>query len=358
MRKREVYAVIMAGGLGTRLWPLSRSTKPKQFLKVFGNKTSLQETFGLLVPKIRPGKIIVVAVEKYLKHLRVQLPRVPGESFVVEPAARNTAACIGLAAKVIESENPNSFMVVLSSDQIIKPKQKFISTLNTAIKLADEKDALVIYGLRPFEPNTQYGYIQRDRKTLCSENPRVFKVKAFKEKPDLKTARRFYKNNDFYWNSGMFVWRSDVILDAFKKFLPQHYKVLSRLEGRKGLKNEKWKSAYARLPAISIDYGIMEKAKNVWVVEADFQCHDFGNWRTFEKLYGNGLNSIVGKHLGIDTHGCIIIGNDGHLVSTVGAKDLIIVHTSDATLICDKNKSFNIRQLVKELESQGHKDHL
>lgn len=358
MQKREIYAVIMAGGLGTRLWPLSRSIKPKQFLKVLGNKTSLQETFGLLVPKIRPEKIIVVTVEKYLKHLRVQLPRVPRRNFVVEPAARNTAACIGLAAKVIESENPNSIMVVLSSDQVVKPKQKFVNALNTAIKLADEKDVLVTYGLRPFEPNVQYGYIQKDKRILCLENPKVFKVKAFKEKPDLKTAQRFYKNKDFYWNSGIFVWRTDVILDAFKKFLPQHHKILSELDGIKGFKNEKWEGDYTRLPAISIDYGIMEKAKNVWAVEAGFQCHDFGNWHSFEKLHRKGSNRVIGKYLGIDTHGCIIIGSDGHLVSTVGAKDLIIVHTPDATLICDKNKSSDIGQLVKELESQGHKDHL
>ncbi len=358
MRKRKVFAVIMAGGLGTRLWPLSRSIKPKQFMKVLGNKTSLQETFSLLVPRLSPEEIVIVATEKHMKHMKAQLPEVPRKNFLVEPAGRNTAACIGLAATLIERETPGAIMAVLASDQIIRPKQKFIRALNTAIKVADEKKVLVTYGLKPTEPSTQYGYIQKGKETPSSRNCKIFKVKAFKEKPDLKTAQRFYKNKSFYWNSGMFVWRTGVILSALEKFMPQHFKVISEFKDRKNLKNEKWKRDYTRLPAISIDYGVLEKAKNVWAVEAGFACPEVGNWRIFETLCPKGHNSIIGKHIGLDTHSCIIVGHHGHLVSTIGIKDLIIVHTPDATLVCDKNKSSSVRQLVKELELQGHREHL
>lgn len=348
----------MAGGLGTRLWPLSRSIRPKQFLKVLRDKTSLQETFSLLKPRLSPEEILVVTVEKYLKHIRAQLPEIPRNNFIVEPAARNTAACIGLAAMLIEREAPGSIMAVLTSDQIVKPKKKFITALNTAIRLADEKGVLVTYGLRPSEPSTQYGYIQRGKYSLPLGNHKVFKVKAFKEKPDIKTARRFFRDKDFYWNSGMFAWRTDVILDAFEELMSQHYRVLSGLGSRKGLKLEKWKRDYTRLPAISIDHGVLERAKNVWVIEAGFECYDFGSWRTFESLYKKGHNSIIGEYIGIDTHGCIIIGNNGHLISTVGIKDLIVVRTPDVTLICDKSKSSGIKQLVNELESRGFRDYL
>lgn len=358
MRERKVFAVIMAGGLGTRLWPLSRSIKPKQFLKVSGDKTSLQETFALLTPRLRPKGIIVVTVEKYLKHLMTQLPKIPKSNFIVEPAARNTAACIGLVAKLIEREAPGSIMAVFASDQIIKPKEKFIGALNVAIKLAHKKDVLVIYGSRPSEPSTQYGYIQRGKETLLLGNHRVFKVKIFKEKPDAKMSRKFFKDKDFYCNSGMFVWRTDVILDAFKKFLSQHYHLLSKLEDVKSLKLEKWKRDYARLPAISIDHGVLEKAKNVWAIDAGFKCCDLGNWQAFDSLYRKGHNSVIGKYFGIDTRDCIIIGDNGHLVSTVGIKDLIVVHTPDVTLVCDKSKSPDIKHLVEELELQGFRGYL
>lgn len=358
MRKRKVFAVIMAGGLGTRLWPLSRSIRPKQFLKVLRDKTSLQETFALLIPRLRPEEIVVVTAEKYLRHLKVQLPEVPRNNFVVEPATRNTAACIGLAAKLIEREAPGSIMAVLASDQIIKPKEKFVSALNTAIKLSDEKDVLVTYGLRPTEPSTKYGYIQRGKEILLLGNHKVFKVKVFKEKPDVKTARRFFKDKDFYWNSGMFVWRTDVILDAIEEFLPQHYQVLSKLKDSRSLKLKEWRWAYTHLPAISIDYGVLEKAKNVWAIEAGFKCYDFGNWHTFESLYRKGHNSIIGKYCGLDTHGCIIICNHGHLVSTLGIRDLIVVCTPDVTLICDKSKSSDIKHLVEELTLRGFRNYL
>lgn len=333
-----VKAVIMAGGKGERFWPLSREKFPKQLLSLTGKKSLLQETVERIQPLIPPRDILVVTRRPLARVIVRQLPQVPRKNIISEPVGRNTGPCIGLATKKIKED---AIMVVLPADHIIKPRGKFLDTLKKAIAFAGEKDSLITIGVKPTYPATGYGYIEAGNK----EKHQVFRVRRFVEKPDKKKAEKFLKTGRFFWNSGMFVWKKSVILEAIRKYMPSLYQRLQMISSKN------INRLYPKLPNISIDYGIMEKANNSLVIPADFFWEDLGSWESLDKflLRDRKKNAITGRVSVMDTGNCIMVNKKG-LLSTIGVSNLIIVSTDDVTLVFPKGKGQQVKKLVEKLK--------
>jgi len=343
--KMVVKAVIMAGGKGERFWPLSRERFPKQLLSLTGKKSLLQETVERIKPLIPPRDILVVTRRPLARAIERQLPQVPRKNIIYEPVGRNTAPCIGLAARMIKGD---VVMVVLPADHIITHRGKFLNTLKRAVTLAGEKDSLITIGVKPTYPATGYGYIEvgaRERQQSTRDKRQVFRVKRFVEKPDKKKAEKFLRTGRFFWNSGMFVWKKSVILDAIREYMPSLYRGLQRIS----LKNIN--KLYPGLPNVSIDYGVMEKAKNSLVILADFSWEDLGSWESLDKFLSRDRkkNAITGRVSMIDTGNCTMVNKKG-LLSTIGVSDLIIVSTDDVTLVFPKGKGQQVKRLVEKLK--------
>ena len=336
--KMVVKAVIMAGGKGERFWPLSRDRFPKQLVSLTGKKSLLQETVERIQPLIPPRDILVVTRRPLARAVERQLPQVPRKNIISEPAGRNTAPCIGLAAKMIKGD---AVMVVLPADHIIVPRGKFMDTLKRAVTLAGETEDLITIGIKPTYAATGYGYIEVGNK----EKQGVFGVKRFAEKPDRKKAERFLKTGRFFWNSGIFVWKKSVILEAMRKYMPSLYRKLQMVSSKNIGK------LYPKLPDISIDYGIMEKANNSLVIPADFSWEDLGSWESLDKflLRDRKKNAITGRVLLMDTQNCTVVNKKG-LLSTIGVSDLIIVSTDDVTLVFPRGKGQQVKKLVEKLK--------
>ena len=336
--KMVVKAVIMAGGKGERFWPLSRDRFPKQLVSLTGKKSLLQETVERIQPLIPPRDTLVVTRRPLARAVERQLPQVPRKNIISEPAGRNTAPCIGLAAKMIKGD---AVMVVLPADHIIVPRGKFMDTLKRAVTLAGETEDLITIGIKPTYAATGYGYIEVGNK----EKQGIFGVKRFAEKPDRKKAERFLKTGRFFWNSGIFVWKKSVILEAMRKYMPSLYRKLQMVSSKNIGK------LYPKLPDISIDYGIMEKANNSLVIPADFSWEDLGSWESLDKflLRDRKKNAITGRVLLMDTQNCTVVNKKG-LLSTIGVSDLIIVSTDDVTLVFPRGKGQQVKKLVEKLK--------
>jgi len=342
--KMVVKAVIMAGGKGERFWPLSREKFPKQLLSLIGKRSLLQETVKRIQPFIPPRDVLVVTSRPLAETVKYQLPQVPRNNIISEPVGRNTAPCIGLVAKMIKED---AVMVVLPADHIIKPGRKFLDTLKKAVTLARETENLIIIGIKPTYPATGYGYIEagtKYRRQGTSDKPQVFRVERFVEKPDRKKAKGFLKSGIFFWNSGMFVWKKSVILKAIRRYMPSLYRGLEMISSKNISK------LYPKLPNVSIDYGIMEKAKNSLMIPADFSWEDVGSWESLDKFLSRdeNKNAIIGRVSTIDSRNCIIVNRKG-LLSVIGVSDLIIVSTEDATLVFPKGKGQEVKRLVEKL---------
>jgi mannose-1-phosphate guanylyltransferase len=351
-----ITGVIMAGGKGERFWPKSRIKMPKQFLKLYGDKTMIQQTVDRLKRLMPIENIFVVTNIDHAGLISDQVSELPTENILIEPMGKNTAACIGLAAIHTERLDRDSIMVVVPSDHVIKDEETYLGVLKTAIEKAKSGNNLVTIGIKPQHPETGYGYINFKKITneIINNNP-VHKVARFVEKPDYDTAVKYVESGDYLWNSGMFIWKTSTILNAIKEYMPQLYSALNVIkenfdsdELEKILYEE-----YSRLESISIDYGIMEKAKNVYVVPGDFGWDDVGSWTSIERLYekdDNG-NVIKGNVVSVDTKKCIITGSD-KLIATLGIEDVIIVDTEDALLICSKDKAQNVKEVLQELKEK------
>lgn len=356
MKRKNTYVVIMAGGHGTRLWPWSRPTQPKHLLPLLKGRTLLQETVALVEGFVDKENLFIATVQGQLNEIEVQLPELDKNNFIIEPFGRGTAACIGLAATLISQRSPKGVMVVLTADHIIRPKKRFLKTMGRAVNLAEIEDVLLTFGVNPREASTSYGYIERGCAVKDDRSVKVWEVKSFKEKPDAKRAQSFVKSGRYFWNSGMFAWRVDIVLEEIKKFLPHLYRVLYKVKPFLGTtsENSTLSKEYSTLPAISIDHGVLEKSKNVRLIGADFEWWDIGNWLALERFYGANAqdNTIVGTHCGLDTSGCLILGKDGHLIATLGVKNLVIVHRDDATLVCEKSRAEDIKALINKLSGK------
>lgn len=344
------YAVIMAGGIGSRFWPRSRKKKPKQVLNIFGSNTLLQETVDRISSIIPPTNILIVTTQELVPHVQEQLPDLPLENIIAEPVGRNTAPCIGLTAQILKDQDPDAIMVVLPADHLISDRERFITCIQQAIATAQQDDSLVTIGITPTAPETGYGYIQydADRKKATG----AYAVKTFAEKPNLETAERFLASGDFLWNSGMFIWSAQRILKEIELSLPELYAALLEIEKLEdGYHTSQFEAIYRGLRAISVDYGVMERTHNVAVVKGDFSWSDIGNWAEVYRLSpkDSAGNVNLNGHVLIDTKNCLI-DSSNRLVATVGVQDLIIIDTGDALLICHRDAAQDVRKVVEHME--------
>ncbi|WP_373653743.1 mannose-1-phosphate guanylyltransferase [Schlesneria sp. DSM 10557] len=352
-----LHAVIMAGGSGTRFWPQSRRQLPKQFLRMTGDQTLIQQATGRCQPAISPERTWIVTGAAHAVETARQLPQVPSNQILVEPCGRNTAPCIGLAAIAMLAADPDAIMLVTPADHVISPNEKFQQAVQQAVELIEQNPStLVLFGIEPTYPSTGFGYIQRGER-LTATSP-AFHVKSFHEKPNLLTAAQFMATSEYYWNCGIFVWRAQAILDALKEFAPEIAACLERIQPGIGSDelHQLLETEFPQMPSISIDYAVLEKAAGqVCVLEAPFQWDDVGSWQALPRLLGadqNG-NTLDGVACAVDTKGCIVRTDNDHLIATIGVSDLIIVHTPTATLVADKRDENAIKILLAEVEKRG-----
>jgi mannose-1-phosphate guanylyltransferase len=351
----SVTAVIMAGGKGERFWPKSRTHLPKQFLNISGNKSMIQQTIARLEKLIDISHIFIVTNELYAELIRAQLPELPTENIIIEPIGRNTAPCVGLASLIIEEKFPDSTMVVLPSDHIIENEEGFVKILKTAVQVAQDNSNMVTLGIKPSYPETGYGYIESTKEFQYINDLEVHKVNKFVEKPNLETAQTYLDSDNFFWNSGIFVWKTSVIRNYIKELMPEMHDLLETMKFafRSEKRNDVIRAEFHKMPDQSIDYGIMEKVNHIYVIPCIFGWDDVGSWTALDRINHRDENGnvIIGNILNIDTKRCIIESN-GKLIATLGIEDLIIVDTEDVTLICTKEKAQEIKHLLKELRSQ------
>ena len=355
MSKANTYCVIMAGGIGSRFWPMSRTTNPKQFHDVLGlGKTLIQMTYERFLPICNKSNILVVTNDDYAPLVKEQLPDIPEENILCEPARKNTAPCIAYAAFKIAAKNPDANMIVAPSDHLVMNQSEFVTTIKTALKKATSGDHLITLGIKPNRPDTGYGYIQFDD-TKEVQKDIVRKVKTFTEKPEHKLAEEFLNSGDFYWNSGIFIWS----VDAFKKALNKNSKELYSLfkEKEKQFGTDKEVKAIEKIyhvsPNISIDYAIMEKARNTFVVLSDFGWSDLGTWGSLytHLEHDKKRNAKSGKRIYLeDSKGCLIKAPDNKLVAVQGLSNYIVVDTDDVLLICKMKDEQKIKQIVNTIK--------
>jgi len=357
----HTYAVIMAGGGGTRLWPVSRKEKPKQLLPLLGKETLFQGTVARLENLFPPERILVVTVAEQAREMREQVPSIPEENYLIEPAPRGTASVVALAAAVLKKRDPQAIMTMQTADHHIRNKDLFRYLIRTAIDVAD-KGYLVTLGITPTYPSTGYGYIQQGEALDGDYKYPVFMVKRFKEKPDEATAHQLLRSGDHSWNSGMFVWRVDSILAEIKKQMPDLYATVDKIASawdtpdRKEIVEKVWYG----LKSQTIDYGIMERAEKVAVLPAGgLGWSDVGSWDSlFEVLLPdmNGNVATNAQHLGLDTHNTLVYSDDDQrLVVTIGLDDMVVVDTGEILMICKVDQSQKVKDVVEHLKKH-HQD--
>ena len=353
----HTYAVIMAGGGGTRLWPVSRRDHPKQIISLVEENSLFQSTVERLEGFFPPERILVVTVAEQAAELREQAPELPAKNFILEPAPRGTASVVGLAAVVLQKRDPQAVMVVLPSDHYIRNRDLFYSLLRAAVDVA-EKEYLVTLGITPTYSATVYGYIQRGGPLTENLAYPAYQVLRFKEKPEEEQARQMLATGDHSWNSGMFLWRTDTILDEFSRQMPDLHTALTQIGSAWGTDEQDpvLTSLWPGLQNETIDYGVMENARKVAVLPAGgLEWSDIGNWNSlFDVLTPDKNGNIVssGQHIPLDTTDSLVYGNNNdRLVVTIGVDDLIIVDTGDVLLVCRKDQAAKVRQVVDNLKN-------
>jgi len=354
----KLYAVIMAGGVGSRFWPRSKKRLPKQLIKIFGDMTMIQATVDRLSGIVEKDNIFIITNELQRPKVIKQLHNVPEENIIEEPFGRNTAACIGLASIIIKAKDPDAVTVVLPADHIIKEKDKFLETIQDAAKFAYESKGLVTIGINPTRPETGYGYIQINDEEV-SKN--VFKVYTFAEKPNYATALRFIESGDFLWNSGMFIWRVDAILDEIKNFMPDLHEGLIKIQENISKPNfrDELINVYGQLKKTSIDYGIMEKSSKVFLTKGMFTWSDVGSWEEVYQLSekNNNGNAITGKVF-TDMVADSYIYSPDKMTAVIGLDNIIVINHEDTVLVCRRDKAQNVKEIVDFLKINKMDDYL
>ncbi len=347
------YVAIMAGGIGSRFWPMSRTNHPKQFLDILGTgETLLQSTFARFTKIVPETNIYIVTSQEYVDKVHAELPSLPLTNIVAEPSRKNTAPCIAYIAFKLHQLNPDAVMVASPADHLIQDVDAFSETISAAFTFLEKESALITIGIKPSHPNTGYGYIQHELKESTSG---IYKVKTFTEKPNLDLAKTFLASGDFLWNAGIFTWKVKDILSAFESHLPEMYEVFYTEQASYNTSKEKdaIEKIYSQCTNISIDFGIMEKAHNVFVLPASFAWSDLGTWNSawenIDKDYFQ--NAVVGENtMIIDAKNCMIHAPNQKLIVLQGLEDYIVVDTKDALLICKKDKEQEIKEYVAEVK--------
>jgi len=351
----DTYFVIMAGGKGERFWPLSTQFVPKPFVSLTGRKTLIELTVDRARRIVPLEHIFVVLGGEHLPIAKKCLPRLPGENFIIEPVGRDTAPCVGLAAAILQRRDPAAVMVVLPSDHYVPDEAGFTRLIKEAVKVARRGEHLVTIGITPLRPETGYGYIKTAKKISSSSEADCFEVARYVEKPNLAKARRYIREGGYYWNAGIFVWRSSALLEGLRHHMPLLYKGLAKLMKTLALgRQEKADAVFAGFEKISIDYGLMEKAKNVLMMPAAFGWDDVGTWTSLLRVLPKDQsgNVVRGKTLAVDTTDCVII-SDKTPVAALGVSGLVIVASKDGILVCDASKAQEVRQIAKILSKKN-----
>jgi mannose-1-phosphate guanylyltransferase len=359
--RKTMYALIMAGGKGTRFWPRSREKKPKHLLKILSGKTILRETVDRIKALVPDENIYVVTSRGHANEVNRLIPEIPAAHVLAEPVGRNTAPCIGLAALHVCKRDPEGVMAVFPSDHFVGHKREFIRIISIAAKMAERGGALITVGVTPTGPEIGYGYVEKGKILARLKNEDIYRAKSFREKPDLKKAKTFLRSGQFLWNSGIFVWKASTILGAIKVYLPELHEGLLEIEKALGTRreNDVLKKVYERLAPVSIDYGIMEKSSEVLLVRGDFGWSDVGNWDALWELLEKDeeRNVVIGQGIAVDSRKSFVYSPD-KLVALINVENLIIVDTEDSILICKRGMSQDVRKIVDILEKQKLKKYL
>ncbi|EJW16602.1 sugar phosphate nucleotidyltransferase [Paenibacillus alvei] len=372
-----VKAVILAGGTGTRFWPFSRADYPKQFLPILHQQSMIADTLQRMLEYMPLEHIYIVSLEEYIPIIRRQLPDFPLKNIIVEPMARDTAACIGLSALHMIAADEDPVLITLPSDHYISDTDAFHEALRSAVYRAEQEQCVVTLGVKPTRPETGYGYIriQQNAESIghsgsaggignigssaATKSAIITPVEKFIEKPDLNIATNIFADGCHYWNTGTFIWRASTIMNLIHLHLPELYRALLDMKDMLNDQEngqQQLRTAYSSLKKQSIDYGVIEKCESIYMIPVHYGWDDLGNWNALERIhqFDAHLNIVHGLHEGIDTERCIIYGATEQLIATVGIEDLVVVATDDVVLVCPKERTQDIKKMVEHLKLRGY----
>jgi len=358
-----MYIVLMAGGVGTRFWPMSRKARPKQLLNIVGSKSMMRLTYERIEALTKPEKILVITNTEQKLQIEKQIPEIPKENIIAEPFGRNTAPCVALASAIVSAkEKEQEVMVVLPADHLVADAENFQHTIQIGAEYAARSDSLMTLGIHPRYPETGYGYIQMNEKIFEKEGKVVYRVKTFAEKPNLETAVLFLKSGDFLWNSGIFIWSIRTILNAFHEHLPELGQDILKIRETVGTTNFSTivQDVYSRTKSVSIDYGIMETAKKVCVMRAEFDWNDLGSWEAVYNISPRDANGNVihsKEHILINAKNNYFYSQK-KLIAAINIEGLVVVDMDDALLICKKDDSQEVKAIVDQLSRKGMDSYL
>ncbi len=357
----DFFAVILAGGVGSRFWPLSREKTPKQFLPIISEKSMIEETVQRLIPLFPESKILTISNAAQAQTIKTLLPNLLEDNILIEPQGKNTAPSLLLATASIYLDNPSAVLAVLPADHLITDPETFLKKLEAGARVASKNSELITFGIPPTSPATGYGYIQFSKdKPIRVQDENFYSVQEFKEKPDYEQAVRFLKEGTYFWNSGMFLWQAKTFVQKLESHSPSMYTYwLKILEALKEKNPHKIADIFAEIPAISIDYALMEKASGVRMCEGNFGWSDVGSWTALGEIWDKDEwgNTHRGTHIPLNAHSCIVY-NPGKLTALVGVQDIIVVNTGDALLVCHKDSDQKVKELVDTLKKKKQKEFL